>query len=192
MGETFSLEGQRQPLGAWLSHYLGLPVTVQENILTGFPDDLNAPGPTLISTATLEAVAQWFPQLDLAEVRRRFRTNLELTNTAPFWEEQLYGESDGGVLFQIGHLTLTGINPCQRCIVPTRSSFTGQSDRTFQRQFVQQRQATLPAWAPRSRFNHFYKLAVNTRLVAGDGLSAHFNLGDSVQRLAATPAESNI
>jgi uncharacterized protein len=177
--ETFSLTGDRQDLAAWLSDYFEQSVTVQENTSTGFPDDLNAPGPTIISTATLEAITHWFPSLELAEVRRRFRTNLELSAPMPFWEERLYGASDTLVEFKVGTVQFMGVNPCQRCIVPARDSLTGERDPTFQRQFNQQRQSTLPDWAARSRFNHFYKLAVNTRVVA-NGEVAHIAVGDRV------------
>jgi uncharacterized protein len=178
--ETFSLVGDRTPLEAWLSRYFRQPVTVQENIATGFPDDLNAAGPTVTSIATLCAVAEWFPALDLAEIRRRFRTNLEVSHTPAFWEDQLYGEPGSALPFQVGAVTLLGINPCQRCIVPTRNSLDGSGDRGFQRQFVQARKAQLPNWVNRERFNHFYKLAVNTRSSA-DTQSLHIRLNDAVQ-----------
>lgn len=177
--ETFSLVGDRTPLEAWLSRYFRQPVTVQENIATGFPDDLNAAGPTVTTLATLTAVTEWFPALDLAEIRRRFRTNLEVSNTPAFWEDELYGEPGSALPFQVGEVTLLGINPCQRCIVPTRDSLDGSGDREFQQQFIQARKAQLPNWVNRERFNHFYKLAVNTRL-APNNLAIHLKLDDFV------------
>jgi uncharacterized protein len=178
--DTFGLVGDRTPLEAWLSGYFSQPVTVQENLVTGFPDDLNAPGPTVITVATLKSVAEWFPALDIAEVRRRFRTNLEIAATPAFWEEQLYGEPDCALKFQVGAVTFLGINPCQRCIVPTRDSRDGSADSAFVRQFTQYRKAQLPDWVNFARFNHFYKLAVNTRL-AIDTQSYHLRLGNEVQ-----------
>jgi uncharacterized protein len=180
--ETFSLKGDRTPLEAWLSRYFRQPVTVQENIATGFPDDLNAAGPTVTTVATLSTVAGWFPDLDLAEIeiRRRFRTNLEVSNTPAFWEDRLYGEPGSALPFQVGEVMLLGINPCQRCIVPTRNSLNGNGDRGFQQQFVQARNSQLPNWVNRARFNHFYKLAVNTRL-ANKTQSFHLQLDDAVQ-----------
>jgi uncharacterized protein len=177
---TFSLVGDRTPLELWLSDYFSQPVTVQENKTTGFPDDLNAAGPTAISTATLAAVAQWFPALDLAEIRRRFRTNLEIDRTPAFWEDQLYGEPNQSRRFEVGEVTFLGINPCQRCIVPTRNSLTGEGDRQFQQQFVQFRKAQLPSGVSRERFDRFYKLAVNTRL-APDSRSFQLKIGDAIK-----------
>ncbi len=185
--ENFSLRDKgregRVSLEAWLSDYFGKTVTLQENTVTGFPDDLNAPGPTIISTATLETVAAWFPELDLAEMRRRFRTNLEVSGVPPFWEDRLYGEKGQSTEFQIGQVSFIGVNPCQRCIVPTCDSLTGLAYKTFQKQFVQKRAAELPPWAERSRFNHFYKLAVNTRAtISAQGL--HVKAGDCVRHLS--------
>ncbi|MBD2259606.1 MOSC N-terminal beta barrel domain-containing protein [Pseudanabaena sp. FACHB-2040] len=161
---TFDLTQPWDELESWLSSYFQQPVTLQENRRMGFPDDTNSPGPTIVSTATLKAVAAWYPDLDVAEVRRRFRTNLEIDGVPAFWEDQLFGEEGQTVAFQIGEVTFWGINPCQRCIVPTRDTWTGTSTAQFQKTFNQQRLATLPEWVNRSRFNHFYRLAVNTRL----------------------------
>jgi uncharacterized protein len=189
--ETFVLEekeegkGSRVSLEAWLSEYFGKAVTLQENTVTGFPDDLNAPGPTIIGTATLETVAEWFPELDLAEMRRRFRTNLEIGGVPPFWEDRLYGKNGQSIEFQIGEMRFVGMNPCQRCIVPTRGSLSGLAYEAFQKQFIQKRKAELPPWAERSRFNHFYKLAVNTRgIMPAQGF--HLNTGDYVRHLVNT------
>jgi hypothetical protein len=148
----------------------------------GFPDDTASPGPTVISTATLQTVAGWYG-ISLDETRRRFRTNLEIDGVPAFWEDQLFSESGEPVTFQIGDVILQGINPCQRCIVPTRDSQTGEILRGFQTRFVQQRAETLPSGTARSRFNHFYRLAVNTRippasspqaLTVGDAVSLNF------------------
>jgi hypothetical protein len=45
-----------------------------------------------------------------------------------------------------------------------RNSQTGEADPNFQKTFVTQRRETLPEWVDRSRFNYFYRLAVNTRV----------------------------
>ncbi|MGB3201213.1 MAG: MOSC N-terminal beta barrel domain-containing protein [Nodosilinea sp.] len=177
---SFDVQQQRPALEAWLSDYFQQPVTLQANHDLGFPDDTNAAGPTLISTATLQAVADWHG-LALAETRRRFRTNLEIDGVPPFWEDQLFSADGSSVQFAIGDVELMGINPCQRCIVPTRDTLTGAATDRFQKTFAQQRAATLPSWAPPQRFNHFYKLAVNTN-IAGQG-GKRLRLGDSVSLL---------
>ncbi|MBT3210868.1 MAG: hypothetical protein HOK57_02435 [Planctomycetaceae bacterium] len=102
--ETFPLIPGSEGPCEWLSDALGKHVFLEERLEGGFPDDLDAPGPTLISTETLNEVARWFGWGD-EEVRRRFRMNLELTDDAhqvssgggsepqvlqqPFWEDSL-------------------------------------------------------------------------------------------------------
>jgi hypothetical protein len=178
---TFGLDDERIALEQWFSDYFEQPVTLQHNADLGFPDDTDSPGPTVISTATLQTVADWFG-LSLTETRRRFRTNLEIDGVPPFWEDRLFSASGEPVPFQIGDVRFWGINPCQRCVVPTRDSQSGQVMRGFQQTFGQQRAASLPADVARSRFNHFYRLAINTRR-APDAQGSLLRVGDAVSRL---------
>lgn len=161
---TFDLEADQEALETWLSAYFQEPVTIQENPQQGFPDDIQAVGPTVISTATLEQIASWYGDLSLTETRRRFRTNLEIGGVPPFWEDRCFDSDHQPVRFRIGEVVLEGMNPCQRCVVPTRDPDSGAPRQDFQATFVSQRAATLPPWAPRSRFNHFYRLGVNTNI----------------------------
>jgi uncharacterized protein YcbX len=164
--QRFQVEKECTALEYWLGEYFRFPVQVQQNLDTGFPDDLVSPGPTIISTATLEAIASWYPGLEVEELRRQFRTNIEISGVPAFWEDCLFGEKEETVHFQIGDVQFMGINPCQRCIVVTRDSETGEAYPGFQKIFVDQRRQTLPTWSERSRFNHFYRLAINTQLSA--------------------------
>jgi uncharacterized protein YcbX len=160
---VFHLVEDRPAIERRLSELLGMEVTLVEDAENGFPDDTDAPGPTVVSTATLQAVASWFDGLSLDQVRARFRANLEIDGVAAFWEDRLVGESGVEVPFAIGEVKLSGVNPCARCIVPTRSAETGESTIAFAPIFRKRREQTLPDFAPRTRFDHFYRLAVNTR-----------------------------
>jgi uncharacterized protein len=100
----------------------------------------------------------------LDEVRRRFRTNLELGGIPAFWEDRLFTAPGATIDFQLGDVQFQGVNPCQRCVVPTRDSLTGAVTAKFQQRFNQHRQDTLPDWVNPARFNHFYRLAVNTQI----------------------------
>ncbi len=164
---TGNLQKERPRLQTWLSDYLGFPVQFKQNTETGFPDDTDANGPTVISTATLKAIALWY-HLDLAEVRRRFRTNLEIDEVPPFWEDCLFGKDQQVIAFKIGDVQFKGINPCQRCIVPTRDTITGIPTEDFQKIFIAKRQATLPDWVEATRFNHYYRLAINTQVPSSE------------------------
>jgi uncharacterized protein YcbX len=165
---TYNLERDRDRLDAWFSQALGQPVRLAQDCDRGFPDDLNAPGPTVISTATLEEVGSWFG-LDLDEARRRFRANLEIAGVPAFWEDRLYGPAGETVRFRIGDVLFEGSNSSARCAVPSMDSHNGEIAQTdFAKAFAERRQRTLPAWAPQGRFDHFYRLAVNTRIPEGE------------------------
>jgi hypothetical protein len=166
---AFELDGDPAELAAWLSRALERPVSVRRDDAGGFPDDEDAPGPTVISTATLEEVASWFPDLDAESMRRRLRANIELDGVPAFWEDRLYGAAGTVVPFHVGEVRFEGTNPCQRCVVPSRDPLTAEVTPAFSKHVAEQRAATLPDWAERSRFNHFYRLAVNTRVPQAAG-----------------------
>jgi uncharacterized protein len=176
---SFCLTTELTELGIWLSQFFGFSVSLSENATTGFPDDPNAYGPTIVSTATLETICDWFPDLDLAEVRRRFRTNLELSDVPAFWEDRLFGASEEVINFQLGNIQFYGINPCQRCVVPTRNSLSGDVTPKFQQTFIHQRQQTLLPEVNAARFNHFYRLAVNTQIPLFEA-GKFLNTGDAL------------
>lgn len=164
----FEIEREQNQIASYLSDYFGFPVHLQQNTVMGFPDDTVSPGATVISTATLEAIASWYPDLEVEEVRLRFRANIELSGVPAFWEDRLFTTPEDTFNFKIGNVHFEGVNPCQRCVVVTRNSQTGEADPQFQKTFITKRRETLPEWTERSRFNHFYRLAINTRVPASE------------------------
>ena len=177
--EKFDLIAEQQALCNWLEDYFGFPVEIKQNLKMGFPDDTVSPGATIVSTATLKAIADWYPELTTEDIRRRFRTNIELDGVPAFWEDKLFTKPEQTVRFKVGNVEFLGVNPCQRCVVVTRDSQTGQSYPKFQKTFVQQRKNTLPEWTERSRFNHYFRLAINTRLSATQAGKA-IEVGDKI------------
>ena len=175
----FNLIEDREVLCNWLSEYFGFPVEIRQNLNMGFPDDTVSPGATIVSTATLSAIANWYPELNTADIRRRFRANIEIAGVPAFWEDRLFTTSEQTVKFKVGDVEFMGVNPCQRCIVVTRDPQTGNADPQFQKTFVEQRKKTLPEWTERSRFNHFFRLAVNTRLSPAEA-GKIIKIGDKV------------
>ena len=178
--QVFHLDKERTALEAWFSNYFGKTVQLRQNIIQGFPDDTNSPGPTVISTATIETVASWFSEISTEEMRRRLRANIEIADVPPFWEDQLFDEADKIVRFQIGSIQFEGINPCQRCVVPTRDALIGKTYPNFQKIFTAKRQETLPSWASVSRFNHYYRLSINTRVPESE-VSKMLQLGNEIK-----------
>jgi uncharacterized protein YcbX len=113
------------------------------------------------------------------EVRRRFRPTIELATEEPFWEDRLFGISADTVGFQVGDVSIRGVNPCQRCVVPSRHPSTGSVIPDFQAVFIERREAMLPSWAEQSRFNHYYRLSVNTRIPPTE-VGKWIRVGDAV------------
>jgi uncharacterized protein YcbX len=180
--ESFHLDRERDRLAVWLSEYFGFAVRLRHDAVRGFPDDSLYFGPTVVCTETLAEVASWFPGLDLDQGRRRFRANLEVAAGAPFWEDRLVADGDAAVPFRVGEVHFEGLEPWPRCAVPTRDPSTGQADPLFQKTFAARRRASLPAWAPGSRFDHSYRLAVGTRVAASEA-GKTVRVGDEVSLL---------
>jgi uncharacterized protein YcbX len=183
---AFHIDQQRRPLQSWFSDVLGQTVQIIEDSNGGFPDDVAASGPTVVSTATLQAVAGWFPPLDEDDVRQRFRANLELGGVEPFWEDRLVGTPEQPVWFRVGDCVLGGVNCCQRCAVPSRDPKSGQALAGFVARFARYRESALPPWAARDRFDHYYRLCVNTR--PGGSPYARLRVGDPVELVDAPAA----
>jgi len=156
-GRTFSIDRQGMDIALWFSERLGEKIEWREDVDMGFPDDTDSPGPTFVSEASLAAVAGWFG-LPIDQTRRRFRANIEFDDAEPFWEDRLYGSS-----FQVGSVEFQAINPCARCVVPSRDPSMGEHIAGFQKQFTELRKAELPAWANAALFDHYYRFSVNTR-----------------------------
>jgi uncharacterized protein YcbX len=181
--ETFSLApGPTGPCG-WLEAALGRPVLIMERREGGFPDDRDAPGPTVVATATLREVARWF-ELDVDECRRRFRANLEIGDCEAFWEDAVASPMpvDGwagdaarrlddpaadvpppepGGLW-IGETALVAARVCRRCQVPTRDSRTGAVLPHFRDAFEARRRHGLRPDVDAADWGDTYRLAINT------------------------------
>jgi uncharacterized protein YcbX len=178
---------QTEAAEEWFSAYFEQRVIVRYS-RNGYPDDPIANGPTIISTASLEAVCRWFPSISLNEARRRFRTTLEINGSGgteeklpAFWEDQLFGPTNTyAVRFRVGEVNFEGSNPCARCSVPPRDSLTGSNFLLFQKRFCDLRREHLPSWSTVEHFDHYYRLAVNTRVALAEA-GKILRVGDPVQ-----------
>ncbi|MGL5064171.1 MAG: MOSC domain-containing protein [Microcoleus sp.] len=184
----FQIDTERAEIEAWLSSYFGFHVKLVENLLVGFPEDKTSPGPTLISTETIAEVASWFPRVSVNEMRQRLRANIEIGDVPPFWENQLFGEAEEVVRFQVGQAIIEGINPCQRCIVQTQNPQTTETYPKLPQIFTPKRQETTSDWVNQSRFNHLYRLSINTR-VTPQAAGKIVQVGDKVEVLGTSTTE---
>lgn len=176
----FELPGDRAALEAWLGRVLGQSVSLRQDSTAGFPDDEDASGPTVIGSASIDAVAGWFG-LAAEEVRRRFRANLEIAGLEPFEEDALFGPPGKPRAFRIGEVRFLGVNPCRRCAVPTLDSRgDGLVAALSAKEFSELRERHGRAGTSLALYPGYYRLAVNTRieplqagkqLVVGDELA---------------------
>jgi uncharacterized protein YcbX len=177
--KTFAFPGDTAAASQWFSNYFEQPITVRHSP-EGFPDDAIANGPTIISTASLQVVCDLFKGMDLDDARQRFRTTLEIDGVPAFWEDQLFGQEERSVVrFRIGEVNFEGSNPCARCPVPPRNALNGEIIPGFQKIFSDYRRSHIPAWCPEARFDHYYRLATNTRVASSES-GRILRVGDSL------------
>jgi uncharacterized protein YcbX len=186
--KTFAFPGDTAAASKWFSNFFEQPITVRHSP-EGFPDDAIANGPTIVSTASLQAVCGLFPGMTSDDARLRFRTTLEIdgdrsavspAEVPAFWEDQLFSaEERGAVRFRIGEVNFEGSNPCARCPVPPRDPHTGVIIPGFQKIFSDYRRSHVPAWCPEARFDHYYRLATNTRVAFAES-GKILRVGDSL------------
>lgn len=177
------IAGSLEALGEFFCRALGEHVAVGRDTRVGFFDDLEATGPTVLGSASVDSVATWFG-LAPEEVRRRFRANLEIAGLEPFEEDLLFGRPGEPRRFRIGEVEFLGTNPCSRCIVPSLDSAgrPGNEDLTPVR-FARLRERYRRKESELGEYGHYYRLSVNTLLAPNQG-GKTLSLGDELVRLA--------
>ncbi|RZV10583.1 hypothetical protein BDK88_1752 [Natrinema hispanicum] len=157
----FDLENEPETATAWFSEWFDVDLSLERDRSLGFVDRREM-GPSVVSTATLRTVADWFEETTVDDVRRRLRTNIEIGGVEPFWEDQFVGADVPA--FEIGGVRFEGVKPCARCIVPQRDPDTGEVTPDFRERFIRRREATFPDWADANAFDHYYSLTILTRV----------------------------
>ena len=172
----FDLESERDRASEWFTEFVGEPVKLRHREPPSFIDRPKL-GPSVISTGSLEEVASWFDGMTVDGARIRLRPNIEIGGVAPFWEDRFLGENPSG--FNVNRTRFDGAEACARCVVPSRDPDTGEPIADFQQRFATRREETLPDWAPREEFEHFFTVMLITDVPeesCGDTLS----VGDEV------------
>ena len=183
----FSLSGDLAPLNAWLSDYFEEPVMVVENRRRRFsrryrfarPHD---PGPTDAGGSS-HLVHDAYGRRAAPPLSR----NLEFEGVAPFCEDRLVADGRHVVRFAIGEVVFEGSRPASAIHRPYARFAYGRDLSALRPPVRRARAATLPSWTVTDRFDHYYRLTVNTRL---SPLSAagEIHLGDEVRILDVVPA----
>jgi hypothetical protein len=190
---TVAIEGERRqfdlatPEGRaaandWFGETFDEPVDLRRRDPPGFVDRPDA-GPSVVSTATLEEVASWFDELTVAGVRRRLRANVEVSGVPAFWEDRFVGDDAPAFVVGDDDVRFEGVEPCVRCVVPTRDPETGDPLPRFRERFVERREATFPPWADRDAFPHWYAVMLVSR-VPEASRGRTIRVGDAVRVVA--------
>lgn len=158
---TFHLQKEIASINKYLSGFFKMPVSLLKNSEGRFMDIPDIAGVTVLSTESLENVSAWFNDMDMEEARKRFRTTIEISSVPAFWEDRLFLEEGTAIEFTLGKVTLLGLSPRARCVVPTRHPETGEGIHGFQRSFAKYRIESLPGWSTLEDYGHGYYLTVN-------------------------------
>ncbi len=159
--DHFDLQNEKIEIDIYLSNFFKTPAKLIQNKNGRFLDIPDISGITILSTATLQSVAEWFDNLALEETRKRFRATVEISGVAPFWEDHLFSKPGTAIEFTIGEVTLFGMSPRARCVVPTRNPESGEVLHAFPKTFAKHRADSLPAWSTLDKYDHYYYLTVD-------------------------------
>ncbi len=176
----FDLQNEKATIDSYLSDFFKIPATLVQNKTGRFLDIPDISGITIISTSSLQTVSTWFDIADLEETRKRFRRTIEISAAAPFWEDHLFSKEGTSIEFTIGEVTLFGVSPRARCVVPTRNPETGEVLHAFPKTFAKHRAASLPAWSKLDEYDHYYYLAVDCYIPASE-VGKWIYVGDEVR-----------
>lgn len=173
----FHLQNQIAALESYLADYFGVPIHFLKNSNGRFLDIPDISGITILSTSSLQSVSEWYDNMDLDETRKRFRATIEIEGVPPFWEDHLFSKEGRGIEFKIGDVTMFGMSPRARCVVPTRNPETGEVIHGFPKIFARHRAASLPEWSTLNEYGHHYFLTVNCYIPATE-IGKYINVGD--------------
>jgi uncharacterized protein YcbX len=157
----FHLQNERSAIEAYLTDYFRKKTMLLQNKEGRFMDIPDISGVTTITTSSLIEIGTWFNNMDLDETRKRFRVTIELEGVPAFWEDHLFSKEGKGIEFRVGDVTMFGMSPRARCVVPTRNPETGEVIHGFPKLFARHRASTLPEWSNLKEYGHYYYLTVN-------------------------------
>lgn len=180
--ETFDLNKDVKAMEKFLSGFFNFKINLlqnEEGRLLDVPDDSAV---TVVATETLQLLSDELND-PVDTLRLRFRTNLEISNVPPYWEEHLASlNANSGIRFKIGDVEMTGISLRARCNVPPRNPFTGETDKTFIKRMMASRNETVPLWSHVNELGSLYHLTVDT-FIPDSETGKQINIGDTVEMM---------
>lgn len=163
---SFHLQKENPAIELYLSDYFGIKAKWYQNKTGRFMDIPDISGVTVLSTASLQEISTWYNNMDMEETRKRFRATIEIEGVPAFWEDHLFSKEGKGIEFKVGDVTMFGMSPRARCVVPTRNPETGEVIHAFPKSFARHRASTLPEWSTLNDYGHHYYLTVNCYIPA--------------------------
>ena len=176
----FHLQKEISEIQSYLSDYFGIPVLFNKNSTGRFMDIPDISGVTILSTSSLQSVSEWFNNMNPEETRKRFRATVEIEGVPAFWEDHLFSTEGKGIEFKIGDVTMFGMSPRARCVVPTRNPETGEVIRAFPKSFAKHRAESQPSWSTLNEYGHHYFLTVNCYIPASE-IGKFISTGDKIK-----------
>jgi uncharacterized protein YcbX len=156
----FHLRTEKSAIESYLSNHFGKTIILVQDNTGRFMDIPDISGLTILSTSSLNEISTWY-NLNIDETRKRFRATLEIEGVPAFWEDRLFTKDGTAIEFKVGDVTLFGMSPRARCVVPTRNPESGDVIHGFPKSFARHRAATLPKWSNLGEYGHHYYLTVN-------------------------------
>ena len=109
----FHLQQEKSSIESYLAGYFGMPTLLHQNKNGRFMDMPDVSGITVVSTASLASVSEWFNNMNMDVTRKRFRATVEIDAVPAFWEDHLFSKEKEGIEFKIGDVTMFGTGPGQ-------------------------------------------------------------------------------
>lgn len=178
----FHLQKERSAIQSYLTDHFGVRTLLFRNKTGRFMDIPDISGVTALSTSSLQSVSAWYSNMNLEETRKRFRATIEISGVPAFWEDHLFSKEGRGIEFKVGKVTMFGMSPRARCVVPTRNPETGDVTHAFPKSFARNRAASLPEWSNLNEYGHHYYLTVNCYIPATE-IGKWIEAGDEVKIL---------
>lgn len=162
---TIKLDSEPHKLEQFLFDNLNIKCSLSQDYKNGFVDDIDNPGPTIYSLESLNLLTEYFPDISLQELRRRFRLNIELTNNSekPFHEDLAIGNNG----FQFSQVKLKAERTCRRCPVPGRNPDNSEIYHGFAMKLMKAREDQSLDHLPLAMRADKYIFGVNTSLNSG-------------------------
>jgi uncharacterized protein len=176
---TFHLSNDVSRIETFLSDFFKMKVHFIKNEEGRLMDEPDESATTVVAFETMQLLADsLYDPIDT--LRLRFRSNIEISNVPPYWEEILASNtSENGIRFKIGEVEMIGISLRARCNVPPRDPFTGDTDKTFIKRMLLSREGSVPVWSHVRELNSLYHLSVNT-FIPDSEIGKEIKTGDEV------------